>query len=119
KEEPVTERQMREAAKQASKPGLKEVAVLGRAGLAGLLGRFAHVPLGDRLLLSGEDPVEIEARLVLRLGRLGWLGQFLIDGRCLVRRTRSVGERNGCLEEIDRYSGRDAQSEQKAEKKAD
>src|SRR5437762_14323692 len=97
--------------------GLKEVAVLGRAGLAGLLGRFAHLPLGDRLLLSGEDPVEIEARLVLRLGRLGWLGQFLIDGRCLVRRTPSVGEPNGCLERMDRYSGRYAQAEQEAEKK--
>src|SRR2546426_12703897 len=63
--------------------------------------------------------VEIEARLVLRLGRLGRLSQFLIGGRSFVRGPRPVGERNGCLEEIDRYSGRDAQPEQKTEKKAD
>src|SRR2546426_8117924 len=37
--------------------------------------------------------VEIEARLVLRLGRLGRLRQFLIGGRSFVRRPRPVGER--------------------------
>src|SRR2546427_11413813 len=99
--------------------GLKEIAVLGCAGLAGLLGRLPHLAFGDRLLFSGEDPVEIEARLVLRLGRLGWLGQFLIDGRSFFRRPPPVRERDGGLQEIDRNSGRYAQAQQKTEKKAD
>src|SRR5215510_6305225 len=44
---------------------LEKIAILGRAGLGRrLLGRFAHLALGDLLLLAWKDPVEIESRLV-------------------------------------------------------